>query len=700
MNAVPESFRSIYSQGFCRVAVCTPHTAIADPALNASRTLELAREASARHAVVAVFPEMGLASYTSDDLFFQDAVLDGVERAIAELTEASRTLEPALLVGAPLRRGEALYNCAVVICRGEIAGVVPKTYLPNYREFYEKRYFASGGDVRGGTIRLLGQDVPFGTDLVFEAAAIPGLRLHVEICEDFWSPLPPSTIGALAGATVLANLSASNITIGKADFRRLLCQSQAGRAIAAYLYSGAGRGESTTDLAWDGHGMIVENGDVLAETERFSREPGVIFADIDLERLLQDRRRQTSFADTAKLWRAQVEAMRHVPLPLVRPEGEVPLERRVERFPYVPSNPATRDERCAEVYSIQVAGLAQRLEATGIRKAVIGVSGGLDSTQALIVLAKCFDRLGWPRSDILAYSMPGFATGSKTRDNARRLMQALGVTAQEIDIRPSARQMLADLGHPYDRGEKLYDITFENVQAGERTSHLFRLANLHNGLVIGTSDLSEIALGWSTYGVGDQMAHYQINASVPKTLIRHLMRWMIDTRQFDQPALDAIESVLSTEISPELVPGASEDDIQRTEDFIGPYPLQDFNLYYLSRFGFRPSRVAYLSLHAWGDRNRGEWPDNLPEKEHVDYDLATIARWMEVFIQRFFATSQFKRSAIPNGPKVGSGGSLSPRGDWRAPSDGSAAAWLAELRGALGTVGPASPKRRKTRSRG
>ncbi len=682
-HSLPQSFRSIYAQGFARVAACTPVTAIADPAANAERTLELAKRASERGAVLGVFPELGLAAYTADDLLFQDALLDGVEAALARLKTASRDLLPVLLVGAPLRHAGALYNCAVVICRGRIVGVVPKTFLPNYREFYEKRHFASGAGTEGQIMRLLGEEVPFGTDLLFEAPALPGFSLHVEICEDFWAPLPPSTFGAMAGATVLANLSASNITVGKADFRRLLCESQSGRSIAAYVYSGAGAGESTTDLAWDGHAMILENGDVLAESTRFPAEAEMITADIDLERLAQDRRRTTSFGDCATLWRERLESFRRLDLGLEAPKDEVALERNIPRFPYVPADTAKKDERCAEVYSIQVSGLAQRLAATGIKKAVIGVSGGLDSTQALIVIAKCFDRLGWPRSDILAYTMPGFATGEKTRGNAWELMRSLGVSAEEIDIKPSCRQMLADLGHPFAKGELVYDVTFENVQAGERTSHLFRLANMHSGLVIGTGDLSEVALGFSTYGVGDQMAHYQVNSSVPKTLIRHLIRWVVASDQFDKPVNDVLLKILATEISPELVPVETEEDIQRSEDVVGPYPLQDFTLYYISRFGYRPSRVAYLAHHAWADAAKGIWPEGVPDAERLGYDLDAIGHWMEVFLTRFFATSQFKRSAMPNGPKVGSGGSLSPRGDWRAPSDGNAAAWLAELRQAL-----------------
>lgn len=682
---MPGPFHSIYSHGFVRAAVCVPSLRVADPAYNVERTIALAQRASAEHAAVALFPELGLSAYSNDDLFHQDALLEGVREGLARIVEASRGLTPVLLVGAPLRFDARLYNCGVAIHRGRILGVAPKTYLPNYREFYEKRQFASARDAVSSEVELCGERVPFGNDLVFEAANVAGFALHVEVCEDVWAPLPPSTFAALAGATVLANLSASNITIGKADYRRDLCASQSGRCIAAYLYSAAGPGESTTDLAWDGHALIYENDECLAESERFAAEEQLVIADLDVERLVQDRMRMTTFADTAGIHADRVRAVRRVRFDFAVPAAErIPLRRRVERFPYVPSDPRVRDERCYEAYNIQVHGLMQRLRATGIEKLVIGVSGGLDSTHALIVAARTMDRLGLPRANILAYTMPGFATSSGTRSNAHALMRALGTTAEEIDIRPSAEQMLKDIGHPYARGEAVYDVTFENVQAGERTSHLFRLANHHDGLVLGTGDLSELALGWATYGVGDHMSHYNVNASVPKTLIQHLLRWVIDTREFDEPTSATLQAILDTEISPELVPAGAEHEgdapAQSTQAVIGPYELQDFNTYYITRYGFRPSKVAFLALHAWGDPARGGWPAGMPEDARNAYDLATIRRWLEVFLWRFFKISQFKRSAVPNGPKVGSGGSLSPRGDWRAPSDSEATVWLEELR--------------------
>jgi NAD+ synthase (glutamine-hydrolysing) len=674
-------FDSPYSHGFVRVAVCIPFVRVADPGYNVGRIIGLARRASEHAAVVALFPELGISAYSNEDLHQQDALLDGVETALAALVEESRGLWPVLLVGAPLRFEGKLFNCAVVIYRGRVLGIVPKSYLPNYREFYEARQFTPARAAACREVRYLGEVVPFGNDLVFQAANVDNFTLFVEICEDVWVPVPPSTWAALAGATVLANLSASNITVGKADYRRRLCAGQSAKCIAAYLYSAAGPGESTTDLAWDGHALVYENNDLLAESERFPSEEQVITADIDLDRLVQERARMTSFNDAAADYREQARRLRRVPVELRVPDGQHELRRRVERFPYVPSESRDRDARCFEAYNIQVHGLMTRLTSTGIRKVVIGVSGGLDSTQALLVAARAMDRLGLPRGNILAYSLPGFATSERTRVNAQRLMRALKVTAGEIDIGPSATQMLRDIGHPYAAGRPVHDVTFENVQAGERTSHLFRLANLHGGLVLGTGDLSELALGWATYGVGDQMSHYHVNASIPKTLIQYLIRWVVQSGQLEDEANETLLSIVETEISPELVPAGADDPerLQRTEDVVGPFELQDFHLYYLSRFGFRPSKVAYLAQHAWGDRARGDWPDLIPAERRHEYDLATIKRWLGVFLQRFFKLSQFKRSAIPNAPKVGSGGSLSPRGDWRAPSDAEAVVWLDEL---------------------
>jgi NAD+ synthase (glutamine-hydrolysing) len=670
---------------------CVPAVKVADPAFNAAATLELALRADEAGAVLALFPELGISAYSCEDLFHQDALLDGVLAGLATVVAASTELRPILIVGAPLRIGAQIFNCALTIHRGHIVTVVPKSFLPGYREFYEERQFSAARDALVTEISVVGQRVPFGPDLLVEAEDVPGFVIHTEICEDIWVPIPPSTWAALAGATVLTNLSGSPVTVGKAGYRRELCTSHSARCVSAYVYTGSGQGESTTDLAWDGHAIVAENGIILGESTRFATEPQFVVADIDVERLLSERARLTSYSDAAADERERARSLRRVVVTVGPPSGSVALQRAVDRFPYVPASHAERDERCAEVYEIQVQGLAQRLVSTGIKKVVIGVSGGLDSTQALLVCARAFDRLGLPRTNILAYTMPGFATSDRTLAQAKDLMHAVGVTAETIDIRPSCQQMLADLNHPFADGTPTYDITFENVQAGERTSHLFRLANHHGGLVVGTGDLSELALGWCTYGVGDQMSHYNVNSSVPKTLIQHLIRWVASSSPAELSRV--LEAIVSTEISPELVPSAApsssaaspngrlsqSEPSQRTEDKIGPYELQDFTLYYISRFGFRPSKIAFLAEHAWADQTQGVWPDLLPDAARHAYPLSEIRAWMHVFLSRFFGTSQFKRTAMPNGPKVGSGGSLSPRGDWRAPTDASATVWLAEL---------------------
>jgi NAD+ synthase (glutamine-hydrolysing) len=686
---VSAPFGAFHRHGFVRVAAASPRASTGDVAFNVDETLKLAREADAAGVDLVVYPELNLSSYAVDDLFLQEAFLQQVEAGIVRLCEASCALKPVLIVGAPLRRNGRLYNTALAIARGVILGVVPKTYLPNYREYYEKRWFASGSGLRGLNIDVAGQQVPFGADLLFEASDLPDFIFHVEICEDFWAPLPPSTHGALAGALILANLSASNITIGKADERKLLCASQSARCQAAYVYSATGPGESTTDLAWDGQGSIYELGELLAETGRFDFAAELAIADIDVQRLRLERLRNGTFNDCARAAgdpELQFRTVRFTHAPHCSDMG---LRRAVRRFPYVPSRPAQLDQDCYEAFNIQVQGLVRRFHATSGTNFIIGVSGGLDSTHALIVAAKACDVLGIERSRIRGYTLPGFATSSHTKDNAWALMRALGVTGEEIDIRPAAERMLADIGHPFanrrdDADRSVYDVTFENVQAGLRTDYLFRLASQHGGFVVGTSDLSETALGWSTYGVGDHMSHYGVNAGVPKTLMQYLIRWVITSQQFDAATNDVLQAILDTKISPELVPAHPEDGMQSTEDRIGPYELHDFFLFHILRHGLPPSKVAYLAYEAWRDVSEGVWPAGFPDKAKRAYDLATIRRWLEVFCYRFFKLSQFKRSAIPNSPKVSAGGALSPRGDWRAPSDGNAEAWLEELRQALG----------------
>ncbi len=670
-------FSSLYEHGFARVAAVSGGVSSADPAANAEALLALARRCSDEGVAVAVFPELCLSGYAIDDLLLQDAVLDGVERALETVVAASADLLPVLVVGAPLTHQGRVFNCAVVVHRGRVLGVAPKSYLPTYREFYERRQLTAADDRRGGTIRVGAATVPFGVDLLFEATDLPGLVLHAEICEDLWVPVPPSAEAALAGATLLVNLSGSPITVGRAEDRALLARSSSSRCLAAHVYAAAGRGESTTDLAWDGQTLIHENGVLLAEGERFARDDVLTTADVDLDLLRQERMRMGTFDDNRRTHAARTGDLRRVPFVLDPPRTDLGLRRRVERFPFVPADERRLAQDCYEAYNIQVAGLERRLSAVGDAKVVIGVSGGLDSTQALLVAAQAMDRAGRPRTDVLAFSMPGFATGAATSGNAAALTAALGVTAAELDIRPTARLMLQELGHPAGSGEPVYDVTFENVQAGLRTDYLFRIANQRSGIVLGTGDLSELALGWSTYGVGDQMSHYSVNGGVPKTFIQHLIRWVVASGQFDEGVNGTLRGILDTEISPELVPG---DELQSTESRIGPYALHDFALFHVLRYGFRPGKIAFLAWHAWHDATAGEWPPNFPAAKRTAYDLPAIRRWLEVFCRRFFGFAQFKRSAMPNGPKVLAGGSLSPRGDWRAPSDGTAAAWLADLR--------------------
>jgi NAD+ synthase (glutamine-hydrolysing) len=670
------NFRSIYQHGFARVAACTGHTTLADPRANAEAVLSQARRLHDEGVAVAVFPELGLAGYSIEDLHLQDVVLDDVEAALEMIKAGTNELMTVLVVGAPLRHRNRVYNCAVVVHGGEILGVAPKSYLPNYREFYEKRWFAAGDQERGGSIELGGATVPFGPDLLFPAVDVPGLVLFAEVCEDMWVPIPPSAEAALAGATVLTNMSGSPITIGRAEDRSMLARSASSRCLAAYVYAAAGLGESTTDLSWDGQTMIYENGVLLAESERFPDDERESIADIDLDLLRQERLRMGSFDDNRRTHSRRTGDFREVPFRLNPPESDLGLRRRVERFPFVPADTERLNLDLYEAYNIQVSGLQQRLDAIGKPKVVIGVSGGLDSTQALIVAARAMDRSGRPRSDILAFTLPGFATSSQTKSNAHRLMDALGVTKEELDITPTAKLMLSEIGHPFAKGEEVYDTTFENVQAGLRTDYLFRIANQRGGIVLGTGDLSELALGWSTYGVGDQMSHYNVNAGVPKTLMQHLIRWVVNTGQFDDEVGETLTAILGTEISPELVPGA---ELQSTESLIGPYALHDFTLFHMLRYGMRPSKIEFLAWHAWRDANEGVWPPNFPEAKRSAYDLPEIRQWLTVFSKRFFAFAQFKRSAMPNGPKVAAGGSLSPRGDWRAPSDGNANVWLRDL---------------------
>ncbi|MEM9501602.1 MAG: NAD(+) synthase [Pseudomonadota bacterium] len=683
MVTTSDRFFDMHAHGFVRVATSTPCSRTGDVAYNTKGVISEAKRASECNVDLLVYPELTLSSYAIDDLLLQNALLDHAERAIADVVEASKEVSPVLVIGAPLRRTGKIYNCAIVIAHGELLGVVPKSYLPNYREFYEKRYFAHGRDCKDLWIGVNGEEVPFGIDLVFAAGNLPGFTFGVEICEDFWSPNPPGTMAALAGAQILCNLSASPITIGRAEDRHMHCRSSSSRSICAYVYSASGHGESTTDLAWDGQGVIYEMGELLKESVRFDLEPELCVVDVDTDKIAGERMRNQTFTDAAEAHGRPEDSFRRIVFEHAHKQGNIGLMRPVRRFPFVPDRQHALDEDCYEAFNIQVDALMRRIQATKAKVLVIGVSGGLDSTHALIVAAKACDRLGMPRTTIRGYTMPGFGTSDETKSNAWTLMEAMEITAEEIDIKPAANRMLKDMEHPYSKGEPVYDVTFENVQAGLRTDYLFRIAGQHGGFVVGTGDLSELALGWCTYGVGDHMSHYGVNSGVPKTLIRYLIRWTIETEQFRPAVSEVLQSVYDTVISPELVPAGEDGAIQDTESMIGPYELNDFFLHHTIRYGQRPSKVAFLAYHAWKDAGGGLWPAGFPEHRKNEYDLPTLAKWLHNFLRRFFAFSQFKRSALPNGPKVSSGGALSPRGDWRAPSDAVADVWLEELRQSL-----------------
>lgn len=673
-------FNNLYNHGFARVCAATSRIWPADPARNATQIVDLAKKAAEGGAALVVFPELCVSGYALDDLFHQVTLLDEVEAALETIAQETAHLGALLLVGAPLAYDGRVYNCCVGIQGGRILAATPKMYLASYGEFYEKRYFAEGARAGGdGIVQIADDLVPFAR-VHYDCLDIIGFTVSPEICEDVWVPLPPSTYDALSGASVIANLSGSPITVGRAKDRELMVASQSARTGTAYVYAAAGLGESSTDLAWDGQTMIYEAGDQLAAGQRFSRSDVLTFADVDLDRLAASRLRQSSFDDC----RAATPMMAAFEPVLIEwnfgvdPTKTVPLQRNLDRFPFVPDDPNQLDQDCFEAYNIQVSALVRRIESIGSPKIVIGVSGGLDSTHALIVAARAMDVLERPRTDILAFTMPGFATSEHTKSNAYALGKTLGVTFEELDIRPTALGMLKAMGHPAGEGEEVYDVTFENVQAGLRTDFLFRIANQRGGIVLGTGDMSELALGWCTYGVGDHMSHYVINSGLPKTMIQHVIRWVITQDLFGQEAGKVLDSILNTEISPELVPAREGEQIQSTQAKIGPYELQDFNLYYLTRRGYLPAKVAFMSWNAWKNHASGDFPPGYPAEERREYALETIVKWEELFIKRFFA-NQFKRSCVPNGPKVMGGGSLSPRGDWRMPSDASAHAWLADL---------------------
>ena len=653
-----KKFDNLYSFDMGRVALCVPKVELGQPMKNVVQMISLITEAKDDGAFVYVFPELSLTGYSLDDLFLQSWLYDQCDQALTALITFSESAEGLIVIGAPILYQGRVYNVALVINDGKILGAVPKTYLPNYREFYEKRQFGSSFNLdQFQNIYLAGHQVPLATDLLFKCNNLEDIVIGIEICEDLWAAEQPSTRHALNGATCILNLSASNASLEKQRQRITLASAQSSRLNTAYCYVAAGFGESTTDLAWDGHSFAMELGSAIAESERFANQE-ITYADVDFERIRNERMRDTTFGDSLL---NRVDTSKVMSFDFVPPKGALMPVRHIETMPFVPSNPSDRDQNCGDAFEIQVQGLQKRLESSNLKKVVIGLSGGLDSSHALLVAAMTMDRMGFARSNILAYTLPGFATSSSTKNNAYALCESLDIACTEISIENSSRQTLKDIGYPQDVDE--YDITFENVQAGARTALLFRLANFNDGLVLGTGDLSEIALGWCTYGVGDQMSHYNVNASMPKTMIKHTMNWVAEKNPFYALSVDVIRDIVATPISPELIPSKSDQIEQLTEDIIGPYLLQDFNLFYVLRYGFRPEKICFLSYvaHLQNAKSKSE---NKPE-----FSIDEICKWMDVFCNRFFKSSQFKRSALPNGPKISSGGSLSPRGEWRMPSD-------------------------------
>lgn len=635
--------------GFVRVAAGVPRVKVADCEHNVVEISRLIKQAEINSAEIVVFPELAVTAYTCGDLFQQRTLVQGAEEWLGGMIETMKRSKIILIVGAPVYLGNELFNCAVVAQSGRILGVIPKTFIPGYREFYEERWFASGAGLKGKTVYFCRQEAPFGTDLLFEAAVNPDLCFGVEICEDLWVPIPPSSNYALAGATLLFNLSASNETVGKYEYRRNLVRQQSGNCISGYVYTSSGVGESTTDLVFGGHAIIAENGTVLKEAQRFERESQLVYADIDIEKLVLDRRRTTSFTNRDNGFSNEYRRI----LVELKSDRTPNLLREVEPHPFIPLQESKRNERCEEIFSIQVSGLAKRLEHTGIQKVVVGVSGGLDSALALLVCKRTVEVLKLSPQNVIGITMPGFGTSGKTLENALALLHALQADVRNISIEEACRQHFKDIDHD----PEIHDTVFENVQARERTQILMDEANKEKALVVGTGDMSELALGWSTYN-GDHMSMYAVNCGVPKTLIRHMVKWVADNMT-DRGAASILESVLDTPISPELLPVNEKGEItQKTEDLIGPYELHDFFLYYFIRFGFEPDKILYLATAAF--RNK--------------YNRDTIKKWLKVFLKRFFE-QQYKRSCVPDGPKVGSV-SLSPRGDWRMPSDASARLWL------------------------
>jgi len=636
--------------GFVRVGAAVPEMKVADCRFNTMKIIEIMEEAKDKDVYLTVFPELCITGYTCGDLFQQSLLLDMALKSLKEIADKSSEWNNIFIVGLPLLIEQQLYNCAAVIQKGKIRGIVPKRYIPNYNEFYEKRWFREGRNLTTDFVKLFGQEIPCGDDLIFQDELTPELSFAVEICEDLWMPVPPSSIQAKNGAVILCNLSASNEVIGKNEYRKVLVKSQSGRCIAAYVYTSAGIGESTTDLVFGGQALIAENGTILAQSQRFKKGSQLIVQDIDVKRLYHERVNSTSFTQSDFAVASRKIILEPVSFELRK------LLRKIDRHPFIPSDSTEYNERCSEIFSIQTTGLAKRMTHTGLKKLVLGISGGLDSTLALLVAGQTVDMLDLPRKNIIAITMPGFGTTGRTYENALNLMKSMGVDCREIDIKASCLQHFRDIGHDPD----VYDVTYENVQARERTQILMDIANKEGGLVIGTGDLSEMALGWSTYN-GDHMSMYSVNCSIPKTLVKHIVIWFAENAATEETAR-ILKSIADTPISPELTPPDKDGEIQqKTEDIIGPYELHDFFLYYMIRYRAEPEKILYLAQIAFENQ----------------YDGKTIKKWLKVFYKRFFS-QQFKRSCVPDGPKVGTV-SLSPRGDWRMPSDASAALWLDQI---------------------
>ena len=637
------------NDSFLRIGCASPIIRVADVEYNTKQIKDLINKAYQDNISILTFPELCLTGYTCSDLFFQSLLLKEVEKAIVDITNSSTDIPILFSIGAPIRHNGQLFNCSIIICQGKIIGIVPKIHLPNYNEFYEKRWFSSGKDIINTNIILNNISIPFGTDIIFSHNSINELKIAVEICEDLWVPIPPSSFATLSGATIILNGSGSNELVGKMNYRKQLISQQSARTVSAYAYASTGYGESTTDVVFGGHCIICENGTVLNENNRFSKSSSLIYTDIDLELLNNERIKKNSYYNTSieKIFRT---------VPFNLPIKPTSLKRYINPHPFVPHNIKVREENCKEIFSIQTLGLSKRIEHIGTNKVILGISGGLDSTLALLVCVKAFEFLNIDTKNIIGVTMPGFGTTDRTYNNSIKLMQQLNITIKEISIKDACLQHFEAIDH----SPLMYDLTYENCQARERTQILMDLATKENGFVVGTGDLSELALGWATYN-GDHMSMYAVNASIPKTLVRYLIKWVADT-QLNEQAKDTLLDILDTPVSPELLPPSETGEIkQKTEEVVGPYELHDFYLFQVMRYGFSPTKIYELALIAFKD----------------SYSPEEILKWLKKFYYRFFS-QQFKRSCLPDGPKVGSI-CLSPRGDWRMPSDAIVNLWIKQL---------------------